>query len=550
MVFNNLYELYQSSINSFSSNICNSTFGGEKLTYAEFANRVEKLRSTFAQYGLRSGDKVVLLSKSMPNWSVAYFATVISSMVIVPILPDFTRDDITKLILHSEAKALVVSDKLMSKVSTEVIESLNVVIRSTTLEPLFKTTDEIPNTDGYDIPDKDSTAAIIYTSGTTSEPKGVMLSHYNLTSQVEMYWGIYKVYEHDVFLSILPLSHTYECSIGMIYPFRRGAQVVYIDKMPTASILLPILRTVKPTVMLVVPLIIEKIYRNKIKPMIDGSHALKGIYKTFVGRKLISLYAGKKLYDLFGGRIGFFGIGGSKLDIEVEQFLFDAKFPYAVGYGLTETSPLIAGMGPDQVRVGATGPALEGIEMRLGNINDSGEGEILVKGPNVMQGYYKNKKATEEAFTSDGWFRTKDLACLKKGYLYIKGRIGNMIVGPSGENIYPEEIEFVINSNTVVEESIVKSDETGRLTALVHFDRQALEEKYNMYCEQLSEKMEEVKKDLLNYINQRVATKSRISKIVEIVDDFEKTPTKKIKRFLYNAKGKIESYANSYVNDR
>jgi len=543
MTFDTLYHLYQNSITSFADFPCSSIYGGESLTYREFADRVDKLRALFAKNGLKSGDKVVLLSRSMPNWAVTYFTVTISNMVIVPILPDFTKDDITKLILHSEAKAIVVSDKLSAKVSDEVRQEVNLIVRASTLAPISCVENLTPNTDGYSIPEKDSVAAIIYTSGTTSAPKGVMLTHYNLTSQIEMYWEIYKVHPEDVFLSILPLSHTYECSIGMIYPFRRGAQVVYIDKLPSASVLLPILAALRPTVMLVVPLIIDKIYRGKIKPTIDKSKLLSALYSRKIGRKLVSLIAGRKLFALFGGRMGFFGIGGSKLDTEVEQFLYDAHFPYAVGYGLTETSPLIAGMGPKAVRVGATGPALSTMQMRLDNVNSEGEGEIVVKGPNVMKGYFKNTEATRDAFTHDGWFRTRDLACMDKdGYLYIKGRIGNMIVGPSGENIYPEEIEFVINSSSIVNESLVKGDGAGRLTALVNFDMDALEEKYHIYREQISEKMEEIKKELLAYINQRVSSQSKVSKIVEIEEDFEKTPTQKIKRFLYNAMGKIDSY--------
>lgn len=518
-------------------------YGGESLRYRDFDERVEKLRSLFAEHGLRSGDKVVLLSRSMPNWAVTYFAVTISDMVIVPILPDFTKDDITKLIVHSEAKAIVVSDKLSLKLSDEAKAAVQLIVRVSTLQPVYVAPDIDPNQDGFGIPGKDSVAAIIYTSGTTSAPKGVMLTHYNLTSQVEMYWGIYKVYPSDVFLSILPLSHTYECSIGMIYPFRRGAQVVYIERAPSASVLLPVLAELRPTVMLVVPLVIEKIYRGKIKPTIDNSKLLGTLYSNTLGRKLVSRLAGRKLYKMFGGRMGFFGVGGAKLDREVEQFLYDAKFPYAVGYGLTETSPLIAGMGPDMVRVGSTGPVLNSMQIRLDNINKDGEGEIVVKGPNVMKGYYKNPKATQDAYTPDGWFRTRDLACFDKdGYLYIKGRVGNMIVGPSGENIYPEEIEFVINSNDLVNESLVKGDSNGRLTALVHFDMDELEKKYHMYKDQLYEKMDEVKKELLAYINQRVSSQSRISKIVEIYEDFEKTPTQKIKRFLYDTMGKIESF--------
>ena len=532
MRFETLRELYLHSIDSFGPRPCFSMYGGESLTYAEFSERVNTLIDIFVHAGLSSGD--ALLSNNMPNWGVAYFAATVSGMVIVPILPDFSGPELDKIILHSEAKALVVSDKLFTKVSKEVISGLNLVVRSMNLGVIHQTSDTLGS---VTIPNGDDLAAIIYTSGTTSSPKGVMLSHRNLCSELEMVSILQPVYPDDVFLSILPLSHTYECSLGMLLPVMWGASVVYLDKAPTASVLLPVLKKVRPTIMLTVPLIIEKIYKNKILPQVAGNRLMAALYKTDWGRRFLPRIAGRRLAQLFGGRIRFFGIGGAKLDPTVELFLLEGRFPYAIGYGLTETAPVLAGVNPSMVRHQSTGPMLEGVEARLDNVNPrSGEGEIVVKGPNVMMGYYKNPEATADSFTEDGWFRTKDLGVFDRdGYLYIKGRLTNMILGPSGENIYPEEIENVINGHALVADSLVKED-MGKLVAIVHFNREALEQKYHTVRENLGQKMENIKQDLMHYVNSKVNKFSRISVVVENEDGFEKTPTQKIKRFLYTKK--------------
>ena len=328
-------------------------------------------------------------------------------------------------------------------------------------------------------PKPEDLAAIIYTSGTTSKPKGVMLSHYNIAAQTTIITPIFEYNENDVLLSILPLAHTYECTLGMIYPFSRGAQVHYMDRPPTASALMPALAQVRPTVIASVPLIMEKIYRGKVRPTFEKNAILRTLYGWSPTRKLLHKAAGKKLMKLFGGRMRFFAIGGAKFDSEAERFLKEAGFPYGIGYGLTETAPLLAGAVGKMVRIGSTGPALQGVELRLDNINPAtGQGEIVAKTPCCMSGYYKNEEATKEAFTADGWFRTGDLGYIAKdGWVFIKGRLKNMIVGPSGENIYPEDIEEVLNSNPVVAESVV-TEENGKLVALVHFDMAALEARY------------------------------------------------------------------------
>ena len=539
MTINTLYELVRNSVEKFASKVAFSMFEGDDVTYAEVGRRIEKVQEILTGAGLRAGDKVALLSSNMPNWGVCYFAVTSAGMVAVPILPDFSGEELDMIIAHSEAKALLVSDRLFTKLSKQTIERLNVVVRTKNLGVIAQ---RVRGEGTMAVPKPDDLAVIIYTSGTTSKPKGVMLTHAALCAQVGISSGIFPVLPDDVFLSVLPLSHTYECSIGMIYPFSMGARVVYLDRPPTASALMPALRAVRPSVMLIVPLIIEKIYRHQVLAKFNSNGFWRTLYKVGFLRRYLHRVAGKKLLKLFGGRLRFLGIGGAKLDGGAEKFLLEAKVPYAIGYGLTETAPLLAGAAPSQVRLGSTGPQAPGVQLRLEHINpDTRQGEVVALTPSVMLGYFKNPEATKEVFTDDGWFRTGDLGEFdKEGWLYIKGRLKNMIVGPGGENIYPEDIETVLNSHVYIADSIVTEQE-GRLVALVHFNRDEIEamvdnwrEEWETKKEAWEAKTEQLKKEIMDFVNAKVNRFSRISEVVEEKDDFAKTPTHKIKRFLYN----------------
>lgn len=530
MEFQTLKEIYDSSIRKYGNSPSFSMLEREAMTYADFGERVEYVRGVLLGAGLSSGDKVALLSSNMPNWNVCYFAAVTAGMIIVPILPDFSGNELDRIITHSEAKALCVSDKLYTRVSKEILDSMNIIIRTKNLGIISRKSSDLGT---MSTPQPDDLAVIIYTSGTTSSPKGVMLTHRNLAMQAQMDRDLFFVRPDDVFLSILPLSHTYECSLGMLLPFMCGASVVYVDRPPTASNLLPALRQVRPTVMLSVPLVIEKIYKTQVAAKFRKSKLLGKLYNQTIFRRAIHGMAGRRLLNLFGGRLRFFGIGGAKLDMEAERFLLEGHFPYAIGYGLTETAPLLAGAIPSKVRLGSTGPILPGIEARLDNPNELGEGELVVKSPCTMRGYYKNPELTAEVLTPDGWFRTHDLCTFDSdGYLYIKGRLGNMIVGPNGENIYPEDIESVLNSHFLVSDSIVTQEE-GRLVALVHFDKAELEKRYHELRNGLATTMEDIKADIIRYVNSKVNKSSKIATIEEQNEGFEKTPSHKIKRYLY-----------------
>ena len=544
-----LYDLFNGSVEKFAERTAYTMWGGEDVTFAEVGERVKLVQELLLSAGLKAGDKVALLSSSMPNWGVCYFAVTTAGLVVVPILPDFTGDELDMIIEHSEAKALLVSDKLFSKLSKKSTEAMNIIIRTKNLAVLSQ---RVKQQGEFALPQPDDVAAIIYTSGTTSTPKGVMLTHFNLTEQMHMCY-IFPINEEDVFLSVLPLSHTYECSIGLIYPFSLGARVAYLDRPPTPTVLMPALRGIRPTVMLIVPLIIEKIYRSQVQAKFNSNLFWRTICKVGFMRRYLHRVAGKKLMKVFGRRIRFLGIGGAKLDEQTEQFLIESKFPYAIGYGLTETAPLLAGAVPSKVRLGSTGPQCPHLKLRLDNINpETGQGEVVALTPCAMKGYYKNPEATAECFTEDGWFRTGDLGCFDKdGFLYIRGRLKNMIVGPSGENIYPEDIESVLNTHAFVQESVVTQQE-GQLVALVHFDRELLEQKYEEWRASLNTKLDEwerwstqTKKEIVDYVNSKVNRFSRISQVVEHEEEFEKTPTKKIRRFLYSNGNKKKEAAKS-----
>ena len=547
MSINTLRDLALSSIETHSSRVAFSMLNGESVTYREFGERMKSVQALLENSGLQTGDKVALLSSNMPNWSVCYFAVVSLGMVAVPILPDFTGDELDMIIAHSEAKALLVSDKLFTRLSKTTINSLNVVIRTKSLNVISQ---KVSAKSNFSEPVSTDLAVIIYTSGTTSKPKGVMLTHYSLVQQIGVCDSLFKVTKDDVYLSVLPLSHTYEASLGMLLPFAKGGSVVYLDRLPTATVLMPALRKVRPTVMLIVPLLIEKIYRSQVQAKFNSTALWRTATKISFVRNYLYRVAGKRLVKVFGGRVRFLGIGGAKLDVQAEEFLNIAKFPYAIGYGLTETAPVLAGAVPGKTRVGSTGFIAEAIQIRIENVNpETQQGEVVVKTPCIMNGYYKNEEATREVFTKDGWFRTGDLGFIdKEGFIYIKGRLKNMILGPSGENIYPEDIETVLNSHVFITDSVVTEQE-GRLVALVQFDTNAIEAQFQEWKQSFRESIGErldgwderknaILKDIKDYVNSKVNRFSRVSEVVEEKEEFERTPTQKIKRFVYNNRKK------------
>ena len=501
------------------------------FTYGEFKNKVDSISKKLTQYGIGAGDKVAILAQSMPNWSVAFFSTVTFGRISIPILPDSSENEVTNILEHSESKVIFVSQKLASKVSQECRDKMALVIDLDTFEVIQSDEDKFTCDGRASVPTPEDIATIIYTSGTTGSAKGVVLSHRNLASNVITCYHSCKRTKKDRWLSILPMAHTLEMTLGMLYPMYCGATVYYLPKPPVASLLMKAMKVVKPTTMLTVPLIIEKVYKGSVLPTIQKSRTLTWMNEHMNG--LMCKIIGMKLKATFGGHITFYGIGGAKLDPEVEKFLLKAGFPYAIGYGLTETSPLLGYSMNGWRTVGSFGYPVYNVQLKLHNVNpETGEGEIVAKGPNVMLGYYKDPKRTKSVFTEDGWFRTSDIAVQdEKGRFFIKGRNSNMILGPSGENIYPEEIENVINNVEGVSESIVV-ERDGRLVALVapqdnfiQWDKEGEDKLY--------EKLDAWKKKLLSITNKSVSKASQVSSVEVMKEPFEKTATQKIRRFKY-----------------
>ncbi|MBS3945417.1 MAG: AMP-binding protein [Melioribacter sp.] len=531
----------------------------EKITFAEFKRKVDTITFFLRSEGVITGDRVAILSENQPNWAIAYFAITTMGAIAIPIMTEFHSTEVHHILRHSECKTIFVSAKYFNKIEDFAGDSVRtrILIDDFSIIPPETKNDILKEVISGGkkefakikeaalkfvglIPEEvteDSIASILYTSGTTGHSKGVILTHSNIVSNAISTLGFVDVVPGDRMLSILPLFHTIESTLGLVIPFIAGANVTYLDKPPTAAVLLPALSTVKPTIMLAVPLIIEKIFRLRILPEINKKPVVRGLYKLPAVRKKLHKIAGKKLMKTFGGELKMFCIGGASLSADVERFLKEGEFPYAIGYGLTETSPLVTGTSPANVRLRSAGKSIPDVQIKLSNPNPkTGEGEVLVKGPNVMKGYYKDPDKTREVFDNDGWFKTGDLAVIDQdGYLFIKGRSKNVIIGSNGKNIYPEEIESIINEFDFVMESIVIERKEG-LIAKVYLNYEQVDESYKI--QKLNEGkareiISRILNDLLIKINERVNTFSKINKIIEQREPFEKTPTQKIKRFLY-----------------
>jgi long-chain acyl-CoA synthetase len=484
-----------------------------QITYAQLGNYAKRTASLLRQMGVRKGDRVLLLSENCPKWPLAYFGIALAGAVSVPLLTGFSTEQIHHIANHSSVRVICVSRSIAQKLNRDEFPQMPFLI----IDDITET--ELSNFEMQE-QNPDDLATVIYTSGTQGISKGVMLSGKNIISSALSSLTFVKLYPRDRVLSVLPLAHSYECTLGLIAPILSGASITYLDRPPSPSVLLPAVKIIRPTVMITVPLLIEKIYNNVIAPKLRESK----LYKFSLTRPLAFRFAGRKLKSALGGRIRFFGIGGAPLCAAVENFLHRAGFPYSIGYGLTETSPLVAGNSPLRFSSGSGLIAPRGVDLRIDK-SAANEGEIQVRGPNVMIGYYNDEEKTKDAFTSDGWLRTGDLGSLdKKGRLHIKGRLKALILGPSGENIYPEEIENLLGSSQLVEESLVCSGKKGELVAMV-----ILSEAAKAAAGVIEHKLEELRA----WVNKKLSVFSRLSKIEIRHEPFEKTATMKIKRYLY-----------------
>ena len=523
--------LLKNSVTKFSDRPALSYVSGKAITYLELNENVNSVKKLLYSLGIKPHDKVAIFSTSSPQWAISYFAIVTLGAVAVPLLPDFNESEASSCLKHSGARAIFAGEKLLAKLNNT--EKLDIIINIhdfAVKKGEIKTDSPLPE---YECKEEDI-ASIIYTSGTTGRSKGVVLTHKNLIFTAIAGQHCQRINQYEAALSILPMSHVYEFTIGFLMFMLNGACIYYLEGPPIPRNLLPALQKIRPHFMLSVPIVIEKIYKQKILPAFNASPLIKKIYGTKLGRKLLCRKAGKKLKKTFGGRLKFFGIGGSKTDPVVEQFMVDAKFPYAIGYGLTETSPLIAYSAVYKTTPGVIGGTIPGVEIKIGDQDpQTGIGELLVKGPNVMQGYYNAPDLTREAFTEDGWFKTGDLCAMdEKGKISLKGRSKNMILGAAGENIYPEDIEFVLNQHPLVSEALVVEGENTSLVAYVRL-QDAIGDAVSEISNALMHKREEVLNEIRFFVNSKVNKFSKIDKI-EVVEEFEKTASQKIKRYLYS----------------
>ena len=522
------------------------------LTYGQIAERIAYLHLLFEKIGIQEGDRIAVMGKNNSNWVTTYLAAITYGAVIVPILQDFKANDAIHIINHSESKLLFITDLIWESIDVEQVPDLQAVLSLNTMDlivtglPKKQAIDKItieemfaekyPN--GFTKDDvhyiersNAELASINYTSGTTGFSKGVMTPANALAGNIVFGLKTKLVFPGCRHVAFLPLAHAYGCAFDFLACLAAGGHTYLIGRTPSAKILLKAFAEVKPTVILSVPLILEKIYKKMIQPQISKAPVSWVLKMPLLDQVVLSKIR-ETLMNAFGGEFSQIIIGGAPLNAEVEAFLRRIKFPIAIGYGMTETAPLISFTPWTKFRPQSCGQVLEGfMEARIADANAEGVGEIQVRGEHVMTGYYKNEQATAESFTEDGWLRTGDLGVKDEdGFLYIKGRCKTMLLGPSGQNIYPEEIEAKINNMPYVLESLVLQKDDTRLVALVCPDFEAVDAD-KLTQEQLEVVMEENRK----LVNVELAAYEQINEVRIYTHEFEKTPKKSIKRFLYEA---------------
>ena len=521
-------------------------YKGETFTFGDVARQCAALHLFFREAGVAKGEKMALCAKNTARWGMSFLAGNTYEAVMVPILADFHPDNVNSLVAHSESTILFTDNEMWPKLSIDKMPLLKAVISTTDFALLYAATPQIkeaydtleskfeaeypggfkaenvsyPTDNGKDL------AIINYTSGTVSVPKGVMLRYECISANVEFGQNRIPSTPNDKIVSMLPMAHMYGMMFELIYPLCGGSSIYYLGKMPTPAMLMGALAEIKPYLLITVPLVMEKIYKNKLQPVLDKP--LMKVLTHIPGvNNLIFSKIRKTLLAAFGGNIREIVMGGAALNPDVEKVFKKVKLPYTVGYGMTEAAPLMAYEDWWNFAPKSCGKPIDTVEIRIDSENPyKVVGEIQARGTNIMSGYYKNQEATDAAFTPDGWMRTGDLGLLdKKGNVFIKGRSKNMILSPNGQNIYPEEIEAVINMQPYVVESIVLG-RGASLVALVYMDAEKME--------QDAVNSDEYRKTLMAEVNRQMPAYSKLSDVERMNSPFEKTPKMSIKRFLYN----------------
>ena len=524
-------------------------YHGINCNYKDVARKIEKLHILFEHAGIKKGDKIALCGRNSTNWGIAFLATLTYGAVVVPILNEFKPDNIHNIVNHSEARLLFVGSVVwegLNEASMEALEGILslednsiLVSRSQALSHARERLNELfgkkypdrfrPEDVNYTYDKPEELAIINYTSGTTSFSKGVMLPYRSLWSNLTFAFGVFGKLPGEQVISMLPMAHMYGLAFEFIYEFASGAHAFFLTRTPSPKIIADAFSTVRPNLIISVPLIIEKIIRKKVFPALEKP-LIKLMLNLPLLDKKVKNSIRQKVIDAFGGNFKELIVGGAALNKEVEEFLHSINFPYTVGYGMTECGPILSYAGWETFKKGSCGRAAPRMQLKIDSPDPAHiVGEILAKGDNLMIGYYKNEAATHAAFTPDGWLRTGDLGLIdEEGNLFIKGRSKNMILGPSGQNIYPEEIEDHLNNLPYVSESIVVEKE-GKLTALIYPDFETINADNKNSDEAIAAIMEENRKQ----INETLPAYSQIAKVTIYNEEFEKTPKKSIKRFLY-----------------
>jgi len=516
-------------------------------SYKDIAIKILKLHILFTESGIKEGDKIALVGRNSANWCITYLATVTYGAVIVPVLPDFKPEDLTNILNHSDSKLLFVDDKIFESLDLVKMAEITGVFSmddfrmiatgKTAVRDAFSSMEDkfmkaYPDIKPADIKfsgiSNDALAVISYTSGTTGFSKGVMITHNSLAANVRYAQKNMPLKPGDPLVSFLPLAHTYGCAFEFLFPFTYGCHITILTKTPSPQILVQAFKEIKPRLILSVPLVIEKIFKKQLLPVISKPHmkmllSIPGI--NIILHKKIR----EKLTDTFGGKFKEVIIGGAAFNADAEKFFKKIGFRFTVGYGMTECGPLISYASWNTTKPGASGRAVDTLEVTIDSEDPQRiVGEIILRGENVMLGYYKNEKATKEMIDDEGWMHTGDLGLIdKEGNIFIKGRSKSMILGPSGKNIYPEEIESVINNKNYITESLVISED-NKLVALVFPDYEMLK-RDNISDEQFLAMLDETKKE----VNNRLPDFMAVSKFRIHPDEFAKTPKRSIKRFLY-----------------
>jgi long-chain acyl-CoA synthetase len=524
-----------------------SNYKEKGYSYKEIAEKILRLHILFKGSGIKEGEKIALVGRNSANWCVIYLATVTYGAVIVPILPDFKPDDLTNIINHSDSRLLFVDDKIFElldiKKVAEIIGVISlddfrmIVSENTDFKESFATLGE-KYSDAFPVIKKenvkfsgisnDQLAVISYTSGTTGFSKGVMITHNSLAANVRYAQNNMPLESGDPVVSFLPLAHTFGCAFEFLFPFTFGCHITILTKTPSPQILIQAFKEIKPRLILSVPLVVEKIYKKQLLAVISKPHmkillAIPGINKILFGK------IREKLTETFGGRFKELVVGGAAFNADAEKFFKKIGFRFSVGYGMTECGPLISYASWDTTKLGASGRAVDTLEVTIDSPDpEKIVGEIILRGENVMTGYYKNEKATSEMIDDKGWMHTGDLGVIdKEGNIFIKGRSKSMILGPSGKNIYPEEIEAFINNKDYIVESVVISVD-NKLIALVFPDNEMMK-RDNISEEQLVGILDKTRKE----VNERLPEFMAVSKFRIHPEEFAKTPKRSIKRFLY-----------------